>query len=98
MRKVKVGTDQSGGSGVIFRRRLPPLPHCQSAGLLCHQKNKKTVEAVIALRGKDEEEPARLLRLSANKKGGVVTQNSHSCVDGSHKRKSTSTPQGLNET
>lgn len=77
----------------MFSRGTPPasLP-------AYYASSKKTVEAVIALRGKDEEEPERLLRLSANtlegRKKGVVTQNIPSCVDGSHKRKSASTPHG----
>lgn len=52
------------------------------------------------MRVKDEEEPARLLRLNANTrwrgKMDVVTQN-HSCVDVSQRRKSASIPHGQTE-
>lgn len=88
----------------MFRRSVPPLHLPAFQPLTHHQKKPKdtgSVGAVLALRGKDEEEPARLLRLSANTrwrgKMDVVTQNSHSCVDGSQRRKSASIPQGQTE-
>lgn len=88
----------------MFRRSVPPRPLPAFQPLTHHQKKPKDtgcVEAVIALRVKDEEEPARLLRLSANTRWreqmDVVTQNSHSCVDGSQRRKSASIPHGQTE-
>lgn len=88
----------------MFRRSVPPRPLPAFQPLTHHQKKPKDtgcVEAVIALRVKDEEEPARLLRLSANTRWreqmDVVTQNSHSCIDGSQRRKSASIPHGQTE-